>query len=399
MGVPFQYMQIDIPKNQYIKGIEINDSNLNINFGDKKKVALVFICLNPHYWPYLGQVVKDCRQNFLPQHNVDYFAWTDYNEENKKKQITDIDAITKAWQEAELDKKQEVLNRLLAVFASTIRLYECFYPNEVSLVVKSLQEQGMVFKREGAKYWIEATRPMQESDITLFIEATKGILDFGQKEMNNALTGVELFDTEPVEWPAPTLLRYHLFLNQEEKLKEYDYIYYLDADMRVVAKISDEIINEGLLAAEHPMYSLKKQYVPPYEPNKASTAYIPRPGKVLDENGKPRFRPYYYAGGFQGGTAKAFIKAMKKMKKSIDKDFDNNYTAIWNDESHWNKYLSEYEGELAVMSPAYVYPDSLIKEYYEPLWGCAYEPKIITLTKPFSLSTQGAQEINDFIKK
>ena len=191
-------------------------------------------------------------------------------------------------------------------------------------------------------------------------------------------------------------MRYHLFLQQEEKLKDYDYIFYMDADMRVVAKISDEIMGEGLTAAEHPMYSLRKHYIPPYEPNPNSTAYIKRPGKVVNENGTLRFKPYYYAGGFQGGTAESFLEAMKILKKNIDKDFDNNYISIWNDESHWNKYLSEHEPNI-VLSPSYVYPDSLIKEYYIPLWGCSYEPKIITLTKPFTLSAQGAEETNKVI--
>jgi len=39
---------------------------------------------------------------------------------------------------------------------------------------------------------------------------------------------ITLFPTESVEWPYPTLLRYKLFLQQEEKLKKYDYIFYCD---------------------------------------------------------------------------------------------------------------------------------------------------------------------------
>jgi hypothetical protein len=147
------------------------------------------------------------------------------------------------------------------------------------------------------------------------------------------------------------------------------------------------------------MYSLRKEYTPPYEPNPESMAYIKRPGKIINENGMFRFKPYYYAGGFQGGTAKEFLKASRVLKRNIDRDFDKNYVAIWNDESHWNRYLFDYKGDLVVLSPSYVYPDSLIKEYYEKAWGCSYEPKIITLTKPFTLSTQGAEEINKFINE
>lgn len=288
-------MKVPLPEGEYIKNIEVNDDGIDIQFETKKKVALLFISLNSNYWPYFKQVMEDCKHNFLPQHKVDYFVWSD----------------------------------------------------------------------------------MPESEIT----------------------GATVIPTEAIEWPAPTLMRYHLFLNQEEKLKEYDYIFYLDADMRVVQKISDEILGEGLTAAEHPMYALRKEYIPPYEPNEKSAAYIKRPGRVIDENGKPRFKPYYIAGGFQGGRAEEFIKAMKEMKKGIDHDFDKlNYTAIWNDESHWNKYVFDgYNGPLIVLGPEYIYPDSLIKEYYEPLWGKKYDPKIITLTKPFSLSKEGGKALTEML--
>lgn len=287
--------KINLPKGKYVEGIEINDADITIKFKPRLKIALLFISLNERYWPYLDQVMEDCHKNFLPQHNVDYFVWSDMPEDRIK--------------------------------------------------------------------------------------------------------NATVIPTEPIEWPHPTLMRYHLFLQKEEELKKYDHIFYLDADMRVVDKISDEVISDGLLAAEHPMYSLRKQYIPPYEPNIKSTAYIPRIGAVIDDNGHPRFKPFYLAGGFQGGKAKEFIKAMKVMKKNIDKDFNNNYTAIWNDESHWNRYLFSYKGPLSVMPPSYVYPDSLIKEYYEPIWGCSYAPKIVTLTKPFSLSKEGGSAINEFLGK
>ena len=138
-------------------------------------------------------------------------------------------------------------------------------------------------------------------------------------------------------------MRYHLFLNEEEKLKDYEYIYYLDADMRVVQKISDEILG-NLTAAPHPGYVLDKKLIPPYEPNPESASYIHRLGQLVEEEpGKKRFYPFYAAGGFQGGTTKSFLKAMKETKKLIDKDFDKNYIPIWNDESAWNKYLWEYQ--------------------------------------------------------
>ena len=169
-------------------------------------------------------------------------------------------------------------------------------------------------------------------------------------------------------------------------LKDYDYIYYLDADMRMVTVVGDEVLPEkGLLACLHPMYAFRKEYIAPYEPNTESTAYIKTP-------------QYYYAGGFQGGKTKPFIEAMKRMKKNIDTDFDKiNYMARWNDESHWNTYLFKNPPEI-VLSPAYIYPDSLIEDYYVKLWGTNYNPRIVTLTKPFSLTKEGGEAVLEHIK-
>ncbi len=191
-----------------------------------------------------------------------------------------------------------------------------------------------------------------------------------------------VFPTESVDWPMPTLFRYNLFLQQEEKLKEYDYIFYCDIDMIFVNFVGDEILGEGLTAALHPMYALRQNYNAPYEPNPNSTAHIP-------------FYNTYFAGGFQGGKSAEFIKAMKVMRKNIDLDFEkNNYIAIWNDESHFNKYLKENPPSV-ILSPAYIYPDSLIEEYYVKLWGRNYSPKIITLTKSFTVSKKGGDAIQE----
>lgn len=210
------------------------------------------------------------------------------------------------------------------------------------------------------------------------------------KEVNY---GATVFPTEPIEWPFPTLFRYNLFSQQKEKLKDYDYIFYCDADMKFVNMVGDEILGEGITAAQHPMYALRPELWMPYEPNPESAAYIKQPGRLIEKDGKKMFQPLYYAGGFQGGKSADFIKSWDVMKESIDSDLDKkNYIARWNDESHWNKYLSENPPTI-VLSPSYIYPDSLINEYYTKIWGKNYSPKLITLTKKFSLTKEGGDHI------
>ena len=194
---PSNEIKVVVPGGKYIASWKVKEKDLIFTLGDKKKIAVLFICLNPQYWPYLKNVIEDARARFLPNHNVDFLIWSD-----------------------------------------------------------------------------------MPPDVTY---------------------GGTVFPTEAVQWPFPTLMRYHLFLQQEEKLREYDYLFYLDADMRIVDTVGDEILSEGLLVSEHPMYALRKEYYPPYEPNKESAAYVPRVSIIINDEGKPRLKPIYAAGGFQGG--------------------------------------------------------------------------------------------------
>lgn len=209
--------------------------------------------------------------------------------------------------------------------------------------------------------------------------------------------GVKIIPTEPFKWPIPTLHRYTIFLREEKLLEEYDFIFYCDADMLAVSRIGDEVLGD-LVGAQHPMYAIRREYLPPYEPNQESTAFIPRPGRVVTVNEKRMFEPLYFAGGFQGGRSDLFIKAMKVMKDRIDEDFSKtSYIAIWNDESHWNKYLFE-NPPTVVLSPSYVYPDTLINSYYKKVWGRNFVPKIVAITKKFSLTKQGGDNLLNTLK-
>lgn len=296
----------------------------------KFKVVLCFICINPLYWEFIPKVIEGAKKFFLPNHQVDYFLWSD------------------------LPKDPEIIKQKLA-----------------EGYLKIGQAKASVINSSSAAIL------MDDNKVKDF-EKLIGELVKVKKEVN-------FFEVESVEWPLPTLFRYHTFLQQEEKLKDYDYVFYCDVDMLFANYVGDEILGEGLTAALHPMYALRLNYIAPYEPNPESAAYIP-------------FNNNYYAGGFQGGKSADFIKAMKEMKRTIDLDFEKiNYTARWNDESHWNKYLKNNPPAIT-LSPAYIYPDSLINEYYIKLWGRNYSPKLITLTKKFSISKEGGLAIQEQMK-
>lgn len=322
-------LQLDLDLSNYLAG--------NIDKLEKKyKVALCFICINPTYWEYAKPMVEGAKQFFLPGHNVDYLFWTDMpkpeDTENLNRAKDFLEQVIQG-RHAQMNTPQEIID----------------------LEKKETWDRTLA----SLKFTYDCT----------------------------------VFPIEPIEWPMPTLMRYHTFLQQEEKLREYDYVFYCDVDMLFANIVGDEILGEGLTAALHPMYALDKSMWPPYEPNEKSEAFVPRPGQVIVENNQPRYMPMYFAGGLQGGRTKEWIEAMKKMKGMIDKDLINGYIAIWNDESHWNKYLLNVKPAV-VLTPSYIYPDSLIKEYYEPRWGRSYPPKLVTITKKHSLKplSQGDKE-------
>lgn len=333
-GLPSDVNRIRLD-GEFVNYFQANVESVKKNF----KVAFCFICLNPLYWEYVKEMVMGAKTFFLPGHQTDYFFWTDIPE-----------------------KPEEIQNMMTQ-----------------------------------AMYGMAQQKGIQDPNFAHRVNtAVEGALSV------RSIPNVNIIPTASADWPYPTLLRYNLFLQQEEKLKEYDYIFYCDVDMKFVNIVGDEVLSP-LTAALHPGYAVRKEYCPPYEPNPDSASFIPRPGKIIEDPNsmsqfKKRFVPFYYAGGFQGGESSRFIEAMKACRKIIDADLAKGYIPIWNDESAWNKYLSENEPSV-VLSPAYIYPDSLIREYYIPLWGQDYLPKIKTLTKWFSVSSEGGAQLQKMLQR
>lgn len=298
----------------------------------KIKVGVVCIDLNPPYWQFANEMLWGLNTFFLKhpsirdKYDVKLLLWSDIPE-----------------------APEQISLKLAEWLASR---------NEIQTSIISATQLQFIVKNEKK----EAIEKM-----------INGVVDIRKR-------GATIFPTEPIDWPMPTLLRYNLFLQQEEQLKDFDYLFYIDVDMKIVDWVGEEILCEGLTASQHPMYALRAMYMAPYEPNPNSKAYIKLPGTFTNDK---KFEQQYYAGGFQGGKTADFIKAMKVMRKNIDDDLANNYIARWNDESHWNRYLYD-NPPLKVLDPGYVYPDSLISQHYMRVWGRNYSPKIMTITKNFA---------------
>ena len=158
-------------------------------------------------------------------------------------------------------------------------------------------------------------------------------------------------------WPYDTLLRFEMFLQREKELKEFDYIYFFNANMQFVnpvdlSEITPSEWHDGLVAGSHPgrrgdVFSSNPD-VFGYERRSESTAFVPY--------GKGK---HYVCGAFNGGTSDAFLKMCRKLKKNIEIDLANNIVARVDDESHLNAYL--IDKEYLLCGRAYGFPEGKLK--------------------------------------
>jgi histo-blood group ABO system transferase len=198
---------------------------------------------------------------------------------------------------------------------------------------------------------------LKNHDVDYFLFSN---LDF---KVNNCKRNVIIRKIEHKPWPYMTLYRYKFFVEAQEELKNYDYLYYCDADMYFLSEVGDEILSDRV-ATIHPGFFNADKSKFTYEKNPESTAYL------KNEDGER-----YYAGGFNGGSSSEFLKMAKTIDENISKDEANNIIAKWHDESHLNKYLSTNK-PTNILSPLYCFPDR---------WKSNMQPKIIAITKNHEL--------------
>lgn len=160
-------------------------------------------------------------------------------------------------------------------------------------------------------------------------------------------------------WPMPTLKRYNYFIQEKNFISKFDYCYYFDVDMAIIDKVGDEIFSD-LVATLHPGQSFYDVMNFSYDRNPNCLAYVPfGEGKT------------YYAGGFNGGSTKEFLKMSKIIADRVNKDLENGIIALWHDESHLNRYLLDNK-PTTILNPSYCYPES---------WNLPFKRKLLALDK------------------
>ena len=192
---------------------------------------------------------------------------------------------------------------------------------------------------------------------------------FTDHELEEVSDNVKVSCIEHKVWPEPALKKYNYINSESDYLKDFDYICLFDADVRIVDKVGEEVIQD-LVGVLHPYKILEPKEIYPYEKRKESTAYI------SDEN-----HDKYYAAAFTGGKASTFLKMAKTISERVEEDERNGIIAKWHDESHLNKYFNE--NPPVQLSPRYMFPEELIGNAQYP-----YTPKIVALKKDSSFNQE-----------
>lgn len=159
-------------------------------------------------------------------------------------------------------------------------------------------------------------------------------------------------------WPEATLLRYSIFIENRNVFKE-ELILYLDSDMLVlgdfVGPLQESLGPHILFFVKHPGYvrrrgikgimdlisnpRLAKPLINKFiarspgqgawETNKNSSAYVPRQSRLN-----------YVHGAIWGGYQANFLNLCRILSEQVQFDLQNDYIAVWHDESHLNHFAS-----------------------------------------------------------
>lgn len=194
---------------------------------------------------------------------------------------------------------------------------------------------------------------LPEEDVTYFIFTNKKI------EILDSKRNIVLTNISHKEWPWMTLGRYEIFSKNRDIFSGIDYLYYCDVDMRFVDTVGSEIL-EDRVVTQHP-FLCNTRGTP--ETNPLSLACV-----------KPEERMQYFAGGFNGGSCKEFLKMSEILACNIEEDFKNNIISIWHDESHLNRYMID-NPPTKILDPGYCYAENL---------NIPYNKKLLALEKNHS---------------
>ena len=202
-----------------------------------------------------------------------------------------------------------------------------------------------------------------EAEKTFFVWTDDDSLGEGKPD-------VRILHKECAGFPSDSLFRYEMFLEIEDELRDYDYIYFFNANAEFRQMTDSEIFPDESGLAVGVWYGRRERQHPmfyPYERNKKSRAYV-----------KPYGKDYvYFMGGLNGGKADNYLQMIKALSQNIRNDYDEGIVAKVHDESHINAYLRSHpckkigreccwpeEWEAKDFTPKMVFRDKVLQDSY-----------------------------------
>ena len=148
----------------------------------------------------------------------------------------------------------------------------------------------------------------------LLPDVEKKYLVFTNGEIPEPPENVIVYPQEHLEWPYITLYRFKMIMKSFDDIQDCDYLLFLDADMRVVDKVTTEdLIDETkkYIGVHHPCHYLGME---PH--NKAPGAFEVRPvsrAAVTEEE----LMDVYYQGCLWGGKLPYVLDMVKELDLSL----------------------------------------------------------------------------------
>lgn len=178
-----------------------------------------------------------------------------------------------------------------------------------------------------------------------------------EDSISDGKNNVHVIHKECAGFPADSLFRFDMYLQAEDELKKFDYIYFFNANAEFISPVNEELLPDetglamgvwgGKEGKRHPMFWS-------YERNRKSLAYIPPFGKDYK----------LFMGGLNGGRSKDYLEMCRTLAKNIHDDYDRGIIAIAHDQSHINAYMRKHSCK--VITPEYCWPEEWKPEGFEP---------------------------------
>ena len=191
-------------------------------------------------------------------------------------------------------------------------------------------------------------------------------------------------------WPHAAVYRYHYFNEAKDKLKDYDYCYFFNANMLCQRPIDEEVFpdTEPFVAAEQP-YQFR---VGPGEARRNSLLknyWTNRPDS-------PAFIPFSYwdehpdhswlMGGFNGGRVKDWLEMVEQIMEWVNYNVSHGIYLKWHDEPYMNKYMIDHG--VKRLNP------TLYLNWYKSQWYWPHVKLIVRQKKEILSTNFRVQKVN-----